>query len=73
MKVKINTQEVELNRTRIDYIKPKHEGVQLLIKYYNAISTAFTHKIYTESISLVPHKLYSILLLHFWTSIEFLK
>ena len=33
MKAKINTQEVEVNRIRIDYIKPGHEGVQLLIEY----------------------------------------
>jgi len=38
MKAKINIQEVEVNKIRIDYIKPEHEGVQLLIKYYNAIS-----------------------------------
>jgi len=37
MKAKINIQEVEVNRIRIDYIKPGHEGVQLLIEYYNAI------------------------------------
>jgi len=27
MKAKINTQEVEVNRIRIDYIKPEHKGV----------------------------------------------
>ena len=27
MKAKINTQEVEVNRMRIDYIKPGYEGV----------------------------------------------
>jgi len=27
MKAKINTQEVEVNRIRIDYIKPGQEGV----------------------------------------------
>jgi len=27
MKAKKNTQEVEVNRIRIDYIKPEHEGV----------------------------------------------
>ena len=43
-----------MNRIRIDYIKPGHEGVQLLIEYYNTISAASTHKIYTKSTSLVP-------------------
>jgi len=33
MKAKINTQEVEMNRIIIDYIKPGHVGVQLLVKY----------------------------------------
>jgi len=42
MKAKINTKEVEVNRIRIDYIKPGHEGVQLLIEYYNAIPAAST-------------------------------
>jgi len=64
MKAKINTQKVEVNRIIIDYINPEHEGVQLLIEYYNAITITSTHKIYTKSISLVPHKPYSILLLH---------
>jgi len=57
MKAKINTQEVKKYRIRIDYIKPGHEGVQLLIEYYNAISAISTHKIYTKSIYFVPHKL----------------
>jgi len=39
MKAKINTQEVEMNK--IDYIKPGHKGVQLLIEYYNAKSAHF--------------------------------
>jgi len=65
MKAKINTQEVEVYRIRIDYIKPRHEGVQLLIEYYNAIPTTSIHKIYTKSISLEPHRPYSLLLLHF--------
>jgi len=30
MKAKINTQEVEVYSIKIDYIKPGHEGVQLL-------------------------------------------
>ena len=68
MKTKINTQEVEVNRIRIDYIKPGHEGVQLLIEYYNAIQATSTHKIYTKSTSLVPHRPYSTLLLHCGTS-----
>jgi len=55
MKVEINTQGVEVNKIRIDYIKLEHEGVQLLIKYYNAIPTTFTHKVYTKSTSLVSH------------------
>jgi len=55
MKAKINTQDVELYRIIIDYIKPGHEGVQLLIEYYNAIPATSTHKIYTKSISLEPH------------------
>jgi len=63
MKANIITQEVEVYRIRIDYIKPEHEGVQLLIKYYNATPTTSTHKIYTKSTSLVPHRPYSILLL----------
>ena len=46
IKAKINTQEVEVNRIRIDYIKLGHEGVQLLIEYYNAISTTSTHNIH---------------------------
>jgi len=37
MKAKTNTQDVEVYRIRIDYIKPGHEWVQLLIEYYNAI------------------------------------
>ena len=41
IKAKINTQEVEMNRIRTGYIKPRHEGVTLLIEYYNAI-LAFT-------------------------------
>jgi len=65
MKVKINAQEVEVYIIRIDYIKPGHEGVQLLIEYYNAIPATSTHKIYTKNISLVPHRPYSIQLLHF--------
>jgi len=44
MKAKINTQEVEVNKIRIGYIKPEHEGVQLLIKYYNAIPTTSTQR-----------------------------
>jgi len=55
MKEKINTQEVKVYRITIDYIKPRHEGVQLLIKYYNAIQIVSTHKIYMKSISFVPH------------------
>ena len=73
MKAKINTQEVEVNRIRIDYIKPGHEGVQLLIEYYNAIPAASTHKIYTKSTSLVSHRPYSTLLLHCGTSIQCLE
>jgi len=65
MKTKINTQEVRVYRIKIDYIKPVHEGVHLLIEYYHAIPTTSTHKIYAKSTSLVPHILYSILLLHF--------
>jgi len=49
MKSKINTQVVEVNRIKIDYIEPGHERVQLLIEYYNAISAASTYKIYTKS------------------------
>jgi len=47
MKANIKTQEVEVNKIRTDYIKPGHEGVQLLIEYYNAIPAASIHKIYT--------------------------
>jgi len=36
MKAKINIQEVGIYRIRIDYIKFGHEGVQLLIEYYNS-------------------------------------
>jgi len=73
MKAKINTHEIEANIIKIDYIKPRHEGVQLLIEYYNAIPTTFTHKIYTKSTSLVPHKPYSTLLLHCGTSTHWLE
>jgi len=55
MKAKINTQEVEVYKFIIDYIKPGHEGVQLLIKYYNAIPATSTHKIYIKSTSLMAH------------------
>jgi len=55
MKAKINTQEVEVNKIRTDYIKLGHKKVQLLIEYYKAIPAASTHKIYTKSISLMPH------------------
>jgi len=48
MKEKINTQGVEVNRIGIDYIKPGHEGVQLLIKYYNTIPTTSTHRIFQK-------------------------
>jgi len=51
MKVKINAQEVEVYRIIIDYIKLRHEGVQLLIKYYNKIPTTSTHKIYSPRAS----------------------
>jgi len=64
MKAKINTQEVEVNRIRIDYIKPGNKGVQLLTEYYNAIPVVSTHKTYTKSTSLVPHKPYFVLILH---------
>jgi len=47
IKGKINIQEVEVYRIRIDYIKSGHERVQLLIEYYNVIIAASTHKIYT--------------------------
>jgi len=57
IKAKINTQEVEVYRIKIGYIKPRHEGVQLLIEYYNAILVASTHKIYTKHISLVSQTL----------------
>jgi len=70
---KINTQEVKVNRIRIDYIKPGHEEVQLLIEYYNAILTAYTPKIYTKSTSLVSHRPHSILLLQFWVSTQCLE
>jgi len=50
MKAKLDTQEVG-----VYIIKPRHEGVQLLIEYYNAIPVASTHKIYTKSTSLVSH------------------
>jgi len=70
MKAKINTQEVQVNRIRINYLKPGHEGVQLLIKYYNEIPKASTHKIYTKSTSHVPRGPYSIMLLHFWVSTQ---
>jgi len=66
MKAKINTQKLEMYRIRIDNIKLGHKGVQLLIEYYNAISTTSTHKIYTKSISLSLRP-YSLLLLHFYT------
>jgi len=49
MKAKINIQEVEVNRIKTDYIKPRHGGVRLLIEYYNAIPAASTHKIYTKA------------------------
>jgi len=68
MKAKINTQEVEVYGIRINYIKLGHERVQLLIEYYNVITAASTHKIYTKSISIFPNKPYSILLLHFLAS-----
>jgi len=51
-------QGVEVNKIKIDYIKPGHEKVQLLIEYYNAIPTTSTHKIYTKSTSVVPHRPY---------------
>jgi len=73
MKAKINTQGVEVYGIRIDYIKTGHEGVQLLIEYYNAIITTSTHKIYTKSISIAPHRPYSILLLHFIASTQCFK
>jgi len=60
MKAKINTQEVEVNKIRIDYIKPGHKGVQLLIEYYNAIPTACTHKIYTKTIFCPKTTLWSL-------------
>jgi len=47
MKAKINIQEVEVYIVRIDYIKTRHKGVQLLIEYYNVIPIASTDKIYT--------------------------
>jgi len=50
-----------VNKIKIDYIKPGHKGVQLLIEYYNAIAASSTHKIYTKSTSLGPHIPYSIL------------
>ena len=62
MKAKINTQKVEVNRTRIDYIKLGHEGVQLLIEYYNAIPATSIHKIYTKSVSLMLHRPQFVLL-----------
>jgi len=70
MKAKINTQEVEVNRIRINYIKHGHKGVQLLVEYYNAIPAASTHKIYTKSTSLVPHRPSSVLVLHCRTSTQ---
>jgi len=70
MKAKINTREVEVNIIIIDYIKPGYEIVQLLIEYYNVIPTTSTHKIYTKSTSLVPHRPHSILLLQFWVSTQ---
>jgi len=62
-----------VNIIRINYIKPGHEGVQVLIEYYNVIIAASTHKIYTKSISLVPHRLDSMLLLHCGASAQCLK
>jgi len=73
MKAKINTEEVEVNGIRIDYIKPGHEGVQLLITYYNAILAAITHKIYIKSTSLMPHRPYFFPILHYGASTECLK
>jgi len=70
MKAKINIQEVEVYRIRIDYIKPGHEGVQLLIEYYNAFPTTFTNKIYNKSNSHVPHRPYFILMLRFLASTQ---
>jgi len=57
-------------RIIIDYNKPRHEGGKLLIEYYNTILVASTHKIYIKSIFLVPHKPYSIILLHFLASTQ---
>jgi len=62
-----------VDRIKIDYIKRGHEGVQLLIEYYNAIPTTSTHKIYTKSTSLMPHIPYSTLLLQCGTSIQCLE
>jgi len=64
MKAKINAQEVKVKIIITDYIKLGHEGVQLLIEYYNAISIASTHKIYTKTISIVPRRPYSFILIH---------
>jgi len=60
MKTKINIQEVKVNIVKIDYIKSGHEGVQLLIEYYNVLLTTSTHKIYTKNISVEPHKGFSL-------------
>jgi len=57
----------------MDYIKPEHEEAQLLIEYYSAIIATSTHKIYTKSTSLMPHRPYSILLLHCGASTQCLK
>jgi len=73
MKAKINTKEVEVNRIKINYIKPGHEGVKLFIEYYNAIPATSTHKIYTKSTSLVPHRPYYVLILHYEASTQCLE
>jgi len=62
-----------VSRIRINYIKHGHEGVQLLIEYYNAILVASTRKIYTKSTFIVPHRPYSALLLHCGTFTQCLE
>jgi len=62
-----------VNRIWIDYIKPRHEVVQLLKECYNAIPTTSTHKIYTKSTSFMPNRPYFILLPRFSTTTQCLK
>jgi len=68
--IKHKSNRKQLNESKDKYPRSRSELNESKDKYP---LVTFTHKIYTKSISLVPHTPYYILLLHFWTSTQCLK